>query len=146
MADVSYDLARIAGQTLKWQKQPDRMWYGVPAESWKPAAGRIRIGTGEFGPEVDALPSKFTMSLGANRLTLYVRGTKQNPIIDGVGIVGSLEPFKEVLTAWGKEYQDVVTAIGRQQLWDAANPEYTQSSPVRKTVPKSKLSPDQLQA
>lgn len=145
MPDVAYELAEIAANAMKWQKQAVHRYIGgVEHKTWKPAAGKLKARRAEFWPMIEALPSKFVMSLGENRLTIYVRGTRQHPIIDGVDIIGSTEPFDVVIKAWSKPYQSVVTEIGRQQLWNRENPMYQTQNPNMAKTGKSKLNPSQL--
>lgn len=146
MPDVAYDLAEIAAKQLGWQAQPvHRYLGGVEHRTWKPPAGRMKVKTGEFWPMIEALPSKFVMSLGKVRITIYVRGTRQTPIVDGVAILGYLsDPFREVFKAWEKGgYRSVASQVQERESWYQLNPEYRPSQP-EKTPPKSKLNPDQL--
>lgn len=147
MPDVTYILGQLAADTLRFTKQGSQTLIGgAEVRRWVPKAGQRKVKTAEFWPEILAYPSKLQISLGENRLTIDVRGTLQNPIVDGVGIIGTLEPFRDILADWTRKHHTaVVQAVLEKDRWFMENPMYRTSNPNKTAPAKSKLDPKQLE-
>jgi hypothetical protein len=148
MPDVTHILGQLAADTMNFTKQGSQtMFGGVLVTRWVPRAGQRKVKAGEFWPEILAYPSKLQISLGESRLNVDVRGTVVTPIVDGVGIIGPIDPFRGILADWErKRHVVVVDAVREKDKWFRENPIYQTSNPNKKKATKSKLDPRQLEA
>lgn len=147
MYEATYVLGQLAADTMQFTKQgSQKLLGGGEVIRWVPRAGRRKVKAAEFWPEILAYPSKLQISLGESRLTIDMRGTLPDPLLDGVGIIGGLEPFREILADWTRKHHiAIVEAVMERERWFKENPMYRSANPNKTAPAKSKLDPKQLE-
>lgn len=144
MGQVTYQFGQRLADAMGWTYKTERTLVGdIRRVTWQPKAGQRHVKTGEFWPEVEALPSKLTLSQGMARITLYIDGEVGNVRIDAVGVSGEPSPLMWVaMSKLGSP--ELLEAVKEKDRWQRENPGYSPKPPRKKTG-RSKLNPSQLE-
>jgi hypothetical protein len=146
MSDVPYQIGQRIAESLGWTYRTERSLVGgVKRVTWHPKPGSRIVKSGEFWPEVEAMPSRLTVSEGSSRVIMYIGGANvQNVRIDAVGVI---PPYStEIARALDKADVPVLyQAVEEKWQWTLENPEYTPIHPNQKPQAKSKLNPSQIE-
>jgi hypothetical protein len=145
MSEVPYQLGQRLADGMGWTYRTERSLVGgIKRVTWHPKPGTRKVKSGEFWPEVEAMPSRLTISEGETRVTLYIGGTDLRHIrIDAVGVSGPYSP--RIAAVLDKaNVPDVYRATEEKWQWFLENPLY-QPKPVTKKTGKSKLNPSQIE-
>lgn len=145
MSDVPYLIGQRIADHLRWTYKTERSLVGgIRRVTWHPKAGERKVKSGEFWPEVEAMPSRLVVSLGESRVTLYLGGTMKAIRIDAVGVSGDVHP--SIMAALqSADVPDIVEATKEKETWFRENPEYRSANPNKKPAAKSNLNPSQIE-